>query len=51
MSVQGRRIYDDDFKFNAVRLSEEPGVCVAKVAKNLGISRSLFIEVVPLFRE
>jgi len=41
MSVQGRRIYDADFKRNAVRLSEEPGVCVAKVADDLGISREL----------
>jgi len=41
MSVQGRKIYDSDFKRNAVRLSEEPGACVTKVADDLGISRDL----------
>lgn len=40
MSVQ-RRIYDPDFKRNAVRLSDEPGRTVIEVADNLGISKHL----------
>ncbi len=40
MSVQ-RRIYDQDFKRNAVKLTEEPGRNVRAVADNLGISSDL----------
>jgi len=42
MSVQQRRKYDPDFKRNSVELTEEPGLTVADVAKNPGISKDLF---------
>ncbi len=41
MSVQGRRKYDPEFKRNAVRLSEEAGRTVHKVAENLGVGSAL----------
>ena len=41
MSAQQRRKYDPDFKRNAVRLTDEPGRTVAKIAENLGISKDL----------
>ena len=42
MSVHKRRVvYDADFKCNAVRLSEESGISITQLAKNLGISRSM----------
>lgn len=40
MSVQ-RRFYDQDFKRNAVKLSEEPDRNVRDVASNLGIAADL----------
>ena len=40
MSVQ-RRVYDQDFKGNAVRLSEEPGQTVKDVASHLSIAVDL----------
>ena len=41
MSVHRRRVYDADFKRNAVRLSEDPGISITQLAKELGISRSM----------
>ena len=40
MSVQ-RRVYDQDFKGNAVRLSEEPGRTVKDIASHLSIAVDL----------
>ena len=36
MSVQ-RRKYELDFKRNAIRLTEEPGLTIVEAADNLGI--------------
>ncbi len=41
MSVHKRRVYDADFKRNAVRLSEESDISISQLAKDLGISRSI----------
>lgn len=41
MSIDQRRKYDSDFKRQAVRLTEDPGRSVAKVAESLGIAKDL----------
>lgn len=37
---KARRRFDQQFKVDAVRLSEEAGKTVAEVARNLGVTRS-----------
>lgn len=39
-SKKARRRFDQQFKVDAVRLSEEAGKTVAEVARNLGVTRS-----------
>ncbi len=39
--MQRRRKYSNEYKLEAVRLTNEPGVSVAQIARDLGISAGL----------
>ncbi len=46
-----RRKYSDEFKLEAVRLTQEPGVTMAQIARDLGIGAGLLGRWVKEFRE
>ena len=49
--MQRKRKYSNEFKLEAVRLTEEPGTTVAQIARDLGIHANLLSSWRRQFRE